>query len=399
MQRKEIIQQLNAQININGHVIGAVVGSGMIAKCVIHGGSDLLLALSAGRYRVAGKGSLGGYLCYRNSNDIVKEFASEEILPIAKNTPTLFGLFAQDPFINLYDYFKEIKELGFAGITNFPTVALIDGKFREALEEDGNGYETEVEAIRLAHFMDLFTVAFVTDKKETLAMLDAGADVICVHLGLTKGGVMGASKYISLEEARKLSIELFEICNEVRPEVIKMVYAGPANTPIDMQYIYQNSSCQGYIGGSVFDRIPVEHVIPNMTRAFKTKEKFNPNDPFIKFSNDRWNMKQYVNFIKEYIDENYSKEIQLKDLATIVHVSVSYLSICFKREMGVSFTEYLVRYRINKAKEILLEKNITCKKAAYYVGYEDYVQFSKMFKKYIGCTPTQIQKDKINTTK
>lgn len=136
-----------------------------------------------------------------------------------------------------------------------------------------------------------------------------------------------------------------------------------------------------------------------MTRAFKTKEKFNPNDPFIKFSNDRWNMKQYVNFIKEYIDENYSKEIQLKDLATIVHVSVSYLSICFKREMGVSFTEYLVRYRINKAKEILLEKNITCKEAAYYVGYEDYVQFSKMFKKYIGCTPTQIQKDKINTTK
>lgn len=98
-------------------------------------------------------------------------------------------------------------------------MALIDGKFREALEEDGNGYETEVEAIRLAHFMDLFTVAFVTDKKETLAMLDAGADVICVHLGLTKGGVMGASKYISLEEARKLSIELFEICNEVRPEV------------------------------------------------------------------------------------------------------------------------------------------------------------------------------------
>lgn len=129
------------------------------------------MALSAGRYRVAGKGSLGGYLCYRNSNDIVKEFASEEILPIAKNTPTLFGLFAQDPFINLYDYFKEIKELGFAGITNFPTVALIDGKFREALEEDGNGYETEVEAIRLAHFMDLLQLLLLRTRRKHLLCL------------------------------------------------------------------------------------------------------------------------------------------------------------------------------------------------------------------------------------
>ena len=399
LSRKEILMQMRAQININGHIIGAVVGSGMIARYVIQGGADLLLALSAGRYRIAGKGSLGSYFCYGSSNAIVKKFASEEILPLAKQVPTLFGLFAEDPFINLYDYLKEIKELGFAGITNFPTVSLIDGQFREALEEEGNSYSKEIEAVRLAHFLDLLTVAFVTDKHQTEEMLKAGADIICVHLGLTKGGFMGAKKYISMETARKMAVEIFEVCDALRPEVIKMVYTGPANTPIDMQYMYQNTSCEGYIGGSVFDRIPVEHAIPNMTRAFKTKGSLDANDPLLKLSEEHRSIRDYVKFIKEYVEENYEKEIQLRDLAAIIHVSVSYLSVCFKKEMGIPFTEYLVRYRMNKAKELLAEGNISCKEVAWQVGYEDYSQFSKMFKKYIGCSPTKMMEDNINTSK
>ena len=397
--RKDILTQLNAQININGHVIGAVVGSGMVAHYVEQGGADLLLALSAGRYRIAGKGSLGSYFCYGSSNDIVYKFASEEVLPIVKRTPTIFGLFAQDPFIDLYDYLKQIKRTGFAGITNFPTIALIDGNFRVALEEEGTSYAKEVEAIRLAHFLDLFTVAFVTNREQTEAMLDAGADVICIHLGLTKGGFMGAKKYISMEEARRLSQELFMLCEEKRPDVIRMVYAGPANTPIDMQYLYQNTTCQGYIGGSVFDRIPMEHAIPNTIRAFKIKEHFDPNDPTVLMARDNLNMRDYVEFIKKYISDNYQKEIELRDLAEIVHVSSSYLSTRFKREMGCSFTEYLIRFRMNKAKELLAETNLSCKEVASSVGYDDYAQFSKMFKKYVGRLPTQMQKNNISTKK
>lgn len=397
IQYEEILKRLNAQININGHIIGAVAGAGMTAKYAAMGGADFLLALSAGKYRVMGRGSLNSYYCYGNSNGIVMELGTKELLPIIQDIPIFFGLFSSDPFINLYDYLKEIKKQGFSGIVNFPTVSLIDGKFREALEEDGNTYESEVEAIKLAHYMELFTVAFVTDEKQAEDMLNAGADVICVHLGLTKGGFMGAKKYISINEARNITDRVFKICDKIRPDVIKMIYAGPANTPIDMQYMYQNTECQGYIGGSTFDRIPTERAILNTTRAFKSYGGFDKDDPMAKLVNGNWNTGDYVEFVKQYIQEHYMKKIQLEDLALVTHISSSYLSVLFKKEVGCCFTEYLVRFRMNKAKNLLENENISCKEAAMQVGYSDYVQFSKMFLKYIGRSPSYYLKNNINT--
>ncbi|NLG03729.1 MAG: helix-turn-helix domain-containing protein, partial [Clostridia bacterium] len=272
------------------------------------------------------------------------------------------------------------------------TVALIDGKFREALEEDGNSYDKEVEAIKLARYLDLFTVAFVTNERQTRQMIEAGADLICVHLGFTKGGFLGAMKYISVDEARIVADKMFRVCDELSPDTIKMIYAGPANTPIDMQYMYQNTSCQGYIGGSTFDRIPIERAILNTTKAFKSYGSFDQNDPMAKLINGNWNTREYVEFIKKYIEEHYMNEIQLGDLALVTHVSSSYLSVRFKKEEGCNFTEYLVRFRMNKAKELLRKERISCKEAAARVGYTDYAQFSKMFKKYIGCNPRELIK-------
>jgi len=395
--RALIIKQLRALININGHIVGAVAGSGMIAKYTAMGGADFLLALSAGKFRIMGRSSFASYYCYGNSNEIVMNMGVHELLPIIKDLPVLFGLFASDPMINLYDYINEIKAYGFSGIVNFPTVSLIDGQFREALEEDGNSYAKEVEAIKLGHFLDLFTVAFVTDKVQAKMMIEAGADVICVHLGFTKGGFLGAKKYISINEARKIADDIFEFCDEIRADVIKMVYAGPANTPIDMQYLYQNTKCQGYIGGSTFDRIPTERAIFNTTKAFKSYGSFDEKDPMVKLTNDNLNPEAYVEFVKNYIEEHYMKEIQLGDLALVAHVSSSYLSVRFKQDMGCSFTEYLIRYRMNKAKELLIDKKSSCKEAAKNVGYHDYAQFSKMFKKYVGISPTVYVKNNINT--
>ena len=141
MEREAIVKFLHAQININGHIIGAALGSGMTAKYVSMGGADFIMALSAGRYRVMGRSSYASYLCYGNNNDIVMDFGIRELLPIIKNIPILFGILASDPELNLYEYIKEIKKNGFSGIVNFPTLALIDGKFREALEEEGNCFE------------------------------------------------------------------------------------------------------------------------------------------------------------------------------------------------------------------------------------------------------------------
>lgn len=387
--REEILKNLNAQIHINGHILGVVAGSGMTAKYAAEGGADILLALSAGKFRIMGRSSFSSYLCYGNSNSIVMNMGQNELLTIIKDKPVLFGLFASDPMINLYDYLQQIKESGFSGIVNYPTLSLIDGNFKAAIEMEGNGFEKEVEAIKLSHFMDLFTIAFVTDAEQSRVMAEAGADVICAHFGLTKGGFLGAKKYISINDAKKISEEIFDACDEVRGDVIKMIYAGPANTPIDMQYMYQDTKCQGYIGGSTFERIPVERAILNTTKAFKSCGSFDANDPMTKLINGNLHPDDYVDFVKKYIEEHYMQKIQMQDLATYTHISSSYLSVKFKKEVGCSFTEYLIKFRINKAKELFRERHITCKEAADMVGYEDYAQFSKMFKKYTGISPTE----------
>lgn len=387
--RNEILKRLWAQISVNGHIIGAVAGSGMTAKYSAMGGADLLLALSAGKFRVMGRSSFSSYLSYGDSNSIAMELGRSELLPIIRDVPVLFGLFASDPMINLYDYLLKIKENGFSGIVNYPTLSLIDGKFGEALKEDKNTYEKEVEAIKLARFLELFTVAFVVDAHQARQMAEAGADVICAHLGLTKGGFLGAKKYISINDARRISDEIFDAGDQVRGDVIKMIYAGPANTPIDMHYMYQNTKCQGYIGGSTFDRIPTERAILNTTRSFKSYGSFDENDPVAKAFGGNLNSGDYVEFVKKYIEEHYMKEIQLRDLAMVAHVSGSYLSVKFKNEVGVSFTQYLVTFRMNKAKELLSQKKRACKEVAAMVGYEDYAQFSRMFKKYTGLPPVK----------
>lgn len=285
MERTEILKRLKALISINGLIIGAAVGSGMTAKYTAMGGADFLLALSAGKYRMMGRSSYLSYFCYGNNNDIVMEMGTRELIPAIREVPILFGLFANDPEIHLYGYLKQIKDRGFSGIVNFPTMALIDGRFREALEEEDNTFSREAEAIQLAHLLDLFTIAFVTEEDEARQMLNAGADVICVHLGLTKGGFLGAKKYLSLEEARRLGQTIYQLCEELRPEVIRMIYAGPVNSPIDMQYFCRNTSCQGYIGGSTFDRIPVERAILETTRAFKASGTLKDHDSMTKLLN------------------------------------------------------------------------------------------------------------------
>lgn len=392
MKREDICKQLHAQININGHMIGACIGSGMTARYAARGGADLLIALSAGKYRIMGRSSYASYLCYGNNNAIVMDMGKRELFPIIKDKPILFGLLASDPGISLYEYLKEIRHAGFSGVVNFPTVALFDGNFRSALEADGISYAQEVEAIRLAKVLHLFTVAFVTNEDETMQMLDAGADIICVHLGLTKGGDLGAKRHLSITDARKIMDRLFALCDS-HPDVMKMFYSGPANTPIDMQYLYRNTACQGYIGGSVFDRIPIERAVLNTTKAFKTYGDFDESNPRVRLLTGDYSIQNSVDFVKKYIHDHYMKEIRLDELAVVAHVSPSYLSTCFRKETGCSFTEYLLRFRISQAKTLLATHPMHCKEVADAVGYNDYAQFSKMFKKYTGLSPTAYRKN------
>lgn len=399
MNRRDILKNLKAKISISGHVLGTVAGSGLTAKYTALGGADLFLALSAGKFRMMGRSSYMSYFCYFNSNEMVMNFGTQELLPLLEYQPIFFGLNACDPTISLYDYIRKIKVNGFAGIVNFPTTCLIDGKFREALEEEGNTYDIEVEAIKFAHYLDMLTIAFVTTEAEAIKMVDAGADIICVHLGLTKGGFTGAKKYLSLEAACNLSDRIFKVCENIRPDIIKMIYGGPVVNPKDAQYIYNQTNCEGYIGGSTFDRIPIEQVLVETAASFQSFGTHD-NDVISRMINGTLNRKDQVKFVRSYIEEHYKMaELYLADIALFLGVSGSYLSTKFKRETGVSFTEYLLRFRMNKARELLGGHYSTLREIAENVGYLDYVQFSKMFKKYVGITPSDYTKDNMSTIK
>lgn len=387
MERERILKKLRAQININGHILGVAAGSGMTAKYASMGGVDFILALSAGVYRLMGRSSLASYLCYSNSNDIVMDFGSRQLLPIIGDIPVLFGLYVSDPTIHLYEYIQDIKAKGFSGINNFPSVGMIDGKFREALEEEGMTFEREVEAIRIARFMNLFTIAFVFNEEQAVQMARAGADVICAHFGLTGGGLLGAKKTLTIAQAKRFSERIFDACNSVDKSIIKMVYGGPISTPEDVKYMLQKSACEGFIGGSAFERIPTEGAILSTTMTFKHFEK---DGLMRKVLTGRGRREDYVTYVKSYVDQNYMKEITLGDMALVTHLSSNYLSTIFKREVGLSFTEYLVKTRINKAATLISRMaQPHMAQVAKAVGYEDYAQFSKMFKKYMGCSPSQ----------
>lgn len=384
----QLLQTLNQQIKANKHIIGVAAGSGLTAKYAEQGGADFILALSSGRFRQMGVSSLAGFTACTNSNQMVMEFAFKEVLPTLKKIPTIFGLFATDPTIDLKACIRQIKASGFAGINNYPTVGLIDGQFREALESQGISFAKEVEAIQFANELDLITVAFVFNETQAIDMLKAGADIICVHLGLTVGGVLGAKQIQSLQSAKKLAVDIFHACDKVNPNVIKMVYGGPVNRPIDVQFMYDGTEIDGYIGGSVFERIPAEQIIFNITKSFKETYDVKYETYIQKIMAGFSSKEDYVEFIKDYISTHYMDEITLNDLASILNLSRPYLSSLFKTEVGIPFTQYLIDFRLNRAIEIMQERRLPLSTVAEMVGYPDYAQFSKIFKKRKGVSPT-----------
>lgn len=341
MNRQEILRQLREKIIHGGHCIGVAAGSGMTARYAELGGADFILALSAGKFRQIGVGSFASLLAYSNSNDEVMNFGSRELLPATARIPVIFGFNSTDPTINNFDYIKQIKEKGFSGINNFPTIGLFDGEFRRNLEAEF-GYENEVEAIKIAGFFDLFTVAFVFNEKQALSMIDAGADVICIHLGLTVGGNRGAQKAISLESARLNMDRIMKVCEERKRGVIKMIYGGPVSKPEDVRYFYKNPLCNGYIGGSAFERIPVERAIISTTKQFCNADKYEVSDDALRSSHFNGVYVDDIDFIIRFIEEKYMEQFSLNDLAELLHRSTSNLSTKFKKRTGLTFSDYLI---------------------------------------------------------
>jgi predicted TIM-barrel enzyme len=267
--RDECLRRLRAQVAAGRPVIGGGAGTGISAKCAEAGGIDLIIIYNSGRFRMAGRGSLSGMMPYGDANQVVVEMA-REVLPVVKNTPVLAGVCGTDPFRIMKLFLRDLQAMGFSGVQNFPTVGLIDGSFRQGLEETNMGFDKEVEMIRLAHEIGLLTCPYVFTEAEAAAMATAGADVLIPHMGLTTKGSIGARSALTLHDACTRVQALHDAAKKVNPDVLVLCHGGPISEPDDAAYVLKHTQgIVGFFGASSIERLPTEVAITDCVRRFK----------------------------------------------------------------------------------------------------------------------------------
>lgn len=266
--RAEIVRQLQEKAARGEPIVGGGAGTGLSAKCEEEGGIDLIVLYNSGRYRMAGRGSLAGLLAYGNANEIVVDMA-REILPVVRETPVLAGVNGTDPFMDRDRFLRQLRDIGFAGVQNFPTVGLIDGTFRQNLEETGMSYDLEVDLVAASREADLLTTPYVFSSADARAMAEAGADVIVCHMGLTTGGSIGAETAKSLDDCVAMIDEWSQAAAEVREDVLVLCHGGPISMPADAAYVLARTQrCHGFYGASSMERLPTERALTEQTREF-----------------------------------------------------------------------------------------------------------------------------------
>ena len=269
-ERRQLMEKFQDMKRRRIAIVGGGAGTGLSAKCEEAGGIDLIVIYNSGRYRMAGRGSLSGLLAYGNANDIVVEMA-REVLLVVRSTPVLAGVNGTDPFCIFDKFLDDLKELGFSGIQNFPTVGLIDGTFRANLEETGMSYNLEIDLITLAHSKDMLTTPYVFNENEAAAMAKAGADIVVCHLGLTTGGSIGAETALDLKDCPAIVDRWADAALRVNKDTIVLVHGGPVSQPDDAEYILRHTkTCHGFYGASSMERLPTELALTEQTRKFKS---------------------------------------------------------------------------------------------------------------------------------
>lgn len=268
LSRKEILASFRAKLARGEPIIGGGAGTGISAKCEEGGGIDLIVIYNSGRFRMAGRGSLAGMMPYGNANEIVRDMAPE-VLSIVQSTPVLAGVCGTDPFLLRDHFLRELRDLGFAGIQNFPTVGLIDGLFRANLEETGMSYQLEVDLIAAARELDLLTTPYAFTVDEAVRMTDAGADIVVAHMGLTTSGTIGAQTGKSLADCVPLIQAMTDAAKSRRSDVLVICHGGPIANPADARYIFDHCRrIDGFYGASSVERLPTEVAITNQVREF-----------------------------------------------------------------------------------------------------------------------------------
>ena len=268
--RSEILARLRSLVAGGVPIVGGGAGTGLSAKCAEMGGIDLIIIYNSGRFRMAGRGSLAGLLPYGDANQIVMDMA-REVLPVVERTPVLAGVCGTDPFRVMKRFLLDVRDAGFSGVQNFPTVGLFDGNLRVGLEETGMGYALEVDMIKVARDLDFLTCPYVFTPEEATAMAKAGADILIPHMGLTTKGAIGAKTALSLEVATKRVQELADASKAVNPDILVLCHGGPISEPSDVRYVLDHTTgIVGFFGASSIERLPTEVAISSCVKQFKS---------------------------------------------------------------------------------------------------------------------------------
>ena len=268
--REEVIGRLQATLERGKAIIAAGAGTGISAKFIEEGGADLVIIYNSGRFRMAGHGSTAGLMAYGDANQVAMERGEFEVLPVVREIPVICGVHATDPRRRMWHWLLKVKDMGFSGVNNFPTHCIVDGQFRQVLEETGMGFRKEVEMVALARKMDLFSIVYVAKPEEAQAMAEAGADAIIAHVGTTIGGSIGVTgAACTLEEAARRTQTIIEAARRVRDGIFYLSHGGPIATPQDATYINEHSDAVGFVGASSLERLAIEQSLPALTRKFK----------------------------------------------------------------------------------------------------------------------------------
>jgi len=269
--RQEVRDRLQNVIDQNKAIIAAGAGTGISAKFIEIGGADLLIIYNSGRFRMSGHGSTAGLMAYGDANAVAMEIGEFEVLPVVEEIPVICGVHGSDPRRRIWHHLLKVKEMGFSGINNFPTHCIVDGHFRQVLEETGMGFDKEVEMVRIANKMDLFSIVYVAKPEEAVQMAEAGADAIITHVGTTVGGSVGVTgASCTMEDAIERTNNIIEAAKKVNPKMFFLAHGGPINTPDDVRTIIEKTKVHGFVGASSLERMGVEKSLTDLTREFKS---------------------------------------------------------------------------------------------------------------------------------
>ena len=269
--KQEVRDRLQATLDQNKAIIAAGAGTGISAKFIEKGGADLIIIYNSGRFRMSGHGSTAGLMAYGDANAVAMEIGEFEVLPVVEEIPVICGVYGSDPRRRMWHHLLKVKEMGFSGINNFPTHCIVDGHFRNVLEEPGMGFDKEIEMVRLASKMDLFSIVYVAKPEEARTMEEAGADAIIAHVGTTVGGSVGVTEAsCTMDDAIERTQKIIKEAKIVNPAMFFLAHGGPINTPEDVRIILDKTDVHGFVGASSLERMGIEKSLTDLTRNFKS---------------------------------------------------------------------------------------------------------------------------------